>query len=152
MAAATVLAKIASVATNFGWSDELEACLLAAVVPGLLINLISESMNQALIPTLVRVRERESREGAQRLLSNCLVGGCLLLIGVSVMMGLSARRLLPACGSHFTTAKIDFAVRLSYRLLPVLLFTGMASIFTGVLNLVSDFAIPALAPIVTSIA
>ena len=75
--AATV--KEFAVAGIFGRSDALEAFLVAALIPGLLINLISESMNQALIPTLVRVRTLEGRERAQRLLSNALVCSCVLL-------------------------------------------------------------------------
>jgi hypothetical protein len=46
----------------------MDAFLAAALIPSLLINLISESMNQALVPTLIRVREREGQERAQELL------------------------------------------------------------------------------------
>ena len=69
-----------TVAGVFGRSDALEAFLAAALIPGLLINLISESMNQALVPTLVRVRTFEGRERAQQLLSNSLICTCLLLV------------------------------------------------------------------------
>src|ERR1700739_1886754 len=63
-------AKEYAIAGIYGRSDALEAFLAAALIPGLLINLISESMNQALVPTLVRVRSSEGRERAQQLLSN----------------------------------------------------------------------------------
>ena len=53
------------VAGIFGRSDAMDAFLIAFLVPGLLVNLFSESMNQALIPTLVRVREKEGHANAQ---------------------------------------------------------------------------------------
>jgi putative peptidoglycan lipid II flippase len=47
------------VAGVYGRSDAMDAFLAAVLIPNLLVNLISESMNQALVPTLVRVREQE---------------------------------------------------------------------------------------------
>src|ERR1700677_1130031 len=79
-------AKEIAVAGVYGRSDAMDAFLAASLVPGLLINLISESMNQALVPTLIRVREREGRERAQQLLSSSMLWMCLLLTAVSVFM------------------------------------------------------------------
>jgi putative peptidoglycan lipid II flippase len=142
-------AKELTVAGIFGRGDALEAFLVAALIPGLLINLISESMNQALIPTLVRVRTFEGRERAQQLLSNSLVSMCLLLVLASMGMALSARFFFPFIGSHFAPGKLNLAVHLFYGLLPVIVLTGVASLSTAVLNTEGRFALPALAPIVT---
>jgi putative peptidoglycan lipid II flippase len=138
-----------AVAGIYGRSDVLEAFLAAALIPGLLINLISESMNQALVPTLVRVRTFEGRERAQQLLSNSLVCMCLLQVLASIGMALSARFFFPLIGSHFATGKLNLAEHLFYGLLPVIVLTGIASLCTAVLNTVGRFALPALAPIVT---
>ncbi len=148
--AATV--KEFAVAGIYGRSDELEAFLIAALIPGLLINIVSESMNQALIPTLVRVRTSEGRERAQQLLSNSLVGICLLLVLASIGMALSARFVFPLIGTHFAPGKLDLAVHLFYGLLPVIVLTGIASLSTAVLGTAGSFALPALAPIVTPLA
>ena len=145
-------AKEFAVAGVFGRSDALEAFLVAALIPGLLINLVAESMNQALVPTLVRVRIADGRERAQQLFSNTLVCICVLLVAVSVGMGVSARFFFPLIGSHFGSGKLDLAVRLFYGLLPVVVLTGIASLCTSVLNTAGRFALPALAPIATPIA
>src|SRR5580658_10502648 len=71
--------KEVAVASVYGRSDAMDAFLAAALIPGLLVNLNSESMNQALVPTLIRVRELEGRERAQQLLSNSMLSMCLLL-------------------------------------------------------------------------
>src|SRR5208283_5460165 len=106
----------------------------------------SESMNQALVPTLVRVRELEGRERAQELLSSAMLVTCLLLGLASLAMGLAARGFFPLIASHFAPAKLALAVRLFYALLPIVLLTGIATNCTAVLNTLDRFALPALAP------
>jgi putative peptidoglycan lipid II flippase len=130
----------------------MDAFLAAALIPSLLVNLISESMNQALVPTLVRVREQEGRERAQQLLSSSMLSMCLLLTAASAVMALAARGFFPLIASHFAPAKLTLAVHLFYGLLPVVLITGIATNCTAVLNTVDRFAAPALAPLVISIA
>jgi putative peptidoglycan lipid II flippase len=109
-------------------------------------------MSQALVPTLVRVREQEGRERAQQLLSNSMLWMCLLLAGVSAAMVLLARGFFPLIASHFAAAKLDLAVRLFRGLLPVVLITGIATNCTAVLNTFDRFALPALATMATPLA
>lgn len=137
------------VAGCYGRSDAFEAFVLAALIPGLLINLVSESMNQALVPTLVRVRELEGRNRAQQLLSNALLCSVLMLTVAAIAMGASARKLFPIFGSHYSQVKLELAIKLFYWMLPVVVLTGMASTYTAVLNTDRRFALPTLAPIVT---
>ena len=144
--------KEVAVAGVFGRSDAMDAFLAALLVPGLMINLISESMNQALVPTLVRVSEQQGKTQAQQLLSTSMVGMCLLLGAVSVAMALMARGFFPLIASHFPAAKLDLSVRLFYGLLPVVLITGVATNCTAVLNTFHRFALPALAPVVIPLA
>src|ERR1035437_3408148 len=85
VSAALILVKIVAtvkefaVAGVYGRSDAMDAFLAASLIPALLVNLISESMNQALVPTLIRVREREGHERAQQLLSSSMLWVCELL-------------------------------------------------------------------------
>jgi putative peptidoglycan lipid II flippase len=135
------------VAGVYGRSDAMDAFLAANLIPGLLINLISESMNQALVPTLIRVREREGHEQAQRLLSSSMVSICVLLAGASLLMGFTARAFFPLIASHFAPAKFNLAVQLFYGLLPLVLITGIATNCTAVLNTIDRFTWPSLAPV-----
>ena len=158
VAAAGILVKMVatfkefSVAGVYGRYDAMDAFLAAALIPGLLINLISESMNQALVPTLIRVKEREGHERAQQLLSSSMLWMCVLLCAVSVAMALGARSVFPLIASHFPAAKLDLSVRLFYGLLPVVLITGIATNCSAVLNTFDRFAFPALAPVVIPLA
>ncbi len=139
------------VASVYGRSDAMDAFFAAALVPSLLVNLISESMNQALVPTLIRVRELEDRERAQQLVSSAMLCVCVLLGAASVAAALLAHEFFPLIASHFPPAKLELAVRLFYGLLPILLITGIATNCTAVLNTLDRFALPALGPTVISI-
>ena len=141
-----------TVAGVYGRSDAMEAFLAAALIPSLLINLVSESMNQALVPTLVRVRQQEGHDRAQQLLSNSMLWMCLLLGVVSAVAALAARGFFPLIASHFAPAKLDLSIHLFYALLPVVLITGIATNCTAVLNTFDRFALPALAPVTISLA
>ncbi len=144
--------KEVAVASVYGRSDAMDAFLAAALIPSLLVNLISESMNQALVPTLVRVREQEGHERAQQLLSSSMLWMCVLLAAASAVMALLARGFFPLIASHFAPAKLALSVHLFYALLPVVLITGIATNCTAVLNTLDRFALPALAPMVISFA
>jgi putative peptidoglycan lipid II flippase len=125
----------------------MDAFLAAFLIPNLLINLIAESMNQALVPTLVRVRIRDGFKHAQQLLSNSMLCLCGLLFAASIAMALSAGVLFPVIASGFSGEKLVLAVRLFYGLLPVILLSGVASSCAAVLNTCGKFALPALAPL-----
>ena len=133
----------------FGRSDAMDAFLIAFLAPGLLVNLFSESMNQALIPTLVRVREWSGKAKAQELLSGAMAWTCLLLAAGSVAMGLGARLFFPLIAPHFSPEKLLLTERLFYGLLPMVLIGGIASNCAAVVNTVERFAWPALAPMAT---
>lgn len=136
------------VAGLYGRSDAMDAFLIAALIPALLVNLISESMNQALVPTFIRVRERSGLQAAQQLLSGAMLWTCLLLVAVSAGMALGAHGILSLIGSHFSAPKLALCRQIFYALLPLVLVTGIATNCTAVLNTIEKFALPALAPAV----
>ena len=135
------------VAAMYGRSGEMDAFLIAFLIPGLLVNLFGETANQALIPTLVRVREAGGKAQAQRLLESvqtAMVG--LLVAGVGVV-GLGGRWILPLIATRFDGAKLQLATELMVGLLPVVLLAAIASNCAAVANTEGKFAAPALAPV-----
>ena len=139
------------VAAFFGRSDSMDAFLAAILIPNLLVNLIAESMNQALVPTLIRVREHEGKESAQRLLSSSMLWLCCLLVSVSLLMAAFTPVFFPVIASSFAPAKLALAERMFYALLPIVVLGGIATNCTAVLNSLDRFALPALAPVAVPI-
>src|SRR6476469_6046068 len=131
----TVLVKLAAaakeliVAYQFGTSDALDAFLIAFVLPGFAISLVYGSLNAALIPTYIQVREKEGQEAAQRLSSTIMVSNGALLVVVSVCLALLAPYVLPFLASGFDASKLAMTTSLYYVLLPSLLFSGLATMW-----------------------
>ncbi len=154
---AVVLVKLAAtmkefvVAGVYGRSDAMDAFLAAFLIPNLLVNLIAESMNQALMPTLVRVRLQEGQRKAQELLSNSMLRVVLLLSAVCGVMAIAARSVFPLIAWSFPPEKLELCVRVFWALLPMVLLTGIATNCTAALNTVERFMLPALAPVLVPI-
>ncbi|HEY3703628.1 MAG TPA: lipid II flippase MurJ [Terracidiphilus sp.] len=155
--AAGVVVKLAAttkemvVAGLYGRSDAMDAFLAAFLIPNLLINLVAESMNQALIPTLIRVRLQQGHARAQQLLSSSLLVTSGMLVAASIAMAVGARVVFPLIGSGFSAGKLDLAVHLFYALLPCVVLGGITSNCTAVLNTQGRFAWPALTPLLVSV-
>ena len=145
--AATV--KELAVARWFGRSDALDAFLIAYLLPSFLVNLIAGSFNAAMIPTFIEVREREGREAAQRLFSGVMVLSLVLLVAVALLVGALAPYFLPVLGSGFSPAKLMLTRHLLYALLPFIVFSGLAVVWTAVLNAGERFGLPALSAALT---
>ncbi len=145
--AAAVLKEV-TLAGLFGRSDAMDAFVVASLLPALLVNLIAESMNQALAPTLVRVQETEGHARAQELLWSAMGWMCALMAVATGGLALGARGILPLLAWHFAPGKLALTIRLFEALLPLAFLAGIASNCTAVLSTQERFGLPALAPAV----
>ncbi len=118
------VAKELVVAKWFGRGDALDAFVIAFLLPSFLANLVAGSVNSALIPAFVQVREREGKEATQRLFSSVMVSTLGLLVGVSILVGLLAPYCLPLLGSGFSAGKLALTRQLRYVLLPFVALSG----------------------------
>jgi putative peptidoglycan lipid II flippase len=139
------------VAYQFGTSDALDAFLIAFLLPGFAMVLVGGSLNAALIPTYIQVREHEGDDAAQRLASSIMASSAGLLIAVSVILGFLAPYILPVLASGFSPEKLALTVSLYYVLLPSLVLSGLAITWSAILNAQDRFALAAAGPMVTSI-
>jgi len=67
-------------------------------------------------------------------------------------LALSAKSIFPLIASHYPQAKLNLAIKIFYALLPLVPATGIATHCTAVLNTLDHFALPALAPMLVSLA
>ena len=139
-----IAAKEIVAAQVFGRSDTLDAFLLAVMIPNFLATLLSESMNQALLPKLVEVREHQGKPAAERLASGAMCVSTGLLLVISLALAVIARPLASFVFTSFSPSKLDLAIRLFYITLPVAVFSGIAGNCAAVLNTTGKFAFPAL--------
>ena len=134
------------VASFFGTGDDLEAFLIAFLLPSTAMSVICGAFGSALIPTYVQVREQHGSAAAQALFSRIMFLAVGLLGLVSVCFAVLLPYLLPLLASGFAPAKLGLAIRLSYFLLPVIAIKGVATIYGAVLNAEERFSLVAAAP------
>ena len=158
LATATVLVKLVAlvkdwmVARQFGAGDELDAYLIAFMIPSYGVAVLGHSFAQAFLPTYLRVYRQESPAAARHLVGGVLAGGTLLLCAVVAALALVAPGLLRLVGSGFDPATLELAHTLLYAMLGVLVVGGISSILAAVLNSHERFAAAAIAPLAVPLA
>jgi putative peptidoglycan lipid II flippase len=135
------------VAHRFGTGDALDALLIALLLPSLASNVIAGSFSAAIVPALVHIRESQDYEAMKKLFSNVMLGSTLLLLSVSVLLALTASFLLGVLGSGFGPEKLALTRSLFFMLLPVLLISGLGTVWAAVLNAYERFALAAVSPV-----
>ena len=139
------------VAWKFGTAGDLDAFLIALVVPFVITNVIASSFNAALIPTYIRVREQSGIKAAQKLFSGAIAWSLGLMGITTVLMLATAPLYLPKMAAGFSAEKLDLTYKLLCAIAPIILLTGMMTIWGAVLNAGEKFALVAVAPIITPV-
>jgi putative peptidoglycan lipid II flippase len=141
------LAKDWQVAKRFGAGDDLDAFLIAFMIPSYGVAVLGHSFAAAFVPAYLQVHDRESPDAARHLVGSVLSAGMLLLVAACSLLALAAPWLLRIVGSGFDEPTLALAGRLLYMLLGVLAVSGLSSILGAVLNAHERFLATALAPL-----
>lgn len=128
-------------AYQFGTGRELDALLIAWALPTFFINVLGGSLQAALVPVYLDVLHKEGREPATRLIGSLSVVYLLLLIAVSACLLWLSPWLLRGMGMGFTAAELVLCRHVFYVLLPIVVFTGMARLYGGILVAENHFAL-----------
>ncbi|MCB0037702.1 MAG: hypothetical protein KDE51_26905, partial [Anaerolineales bacterium] len=135
-----------AIAYQFGTSDELDAFIIAFMIPLFTISMIPGSLNPAFVPAYVNIKETQGEEAAARLAGNILSSTLILTACVTAVLIAVSEYLLPAVASNFSEGKLALTLRLFYILQPILLIRAVVDLLRGVLNSQDRFALPAMAP------
>lgn len=155
VALCTILVKVVAfskesiVAWKFGTSDFVDAFLIAAIVPDFIVNVVAGSLNAALIPTYIKVREQEGNKAVEKLLSGATLCGLTLLGSTTLFIIIMAPLYLPWMTVGFSAAKLALTFKLLYVTTPLVLLSGIIVLLSAVLNAGERFALAALSPILT---
>jgi putative peptidoglycan lipid II flippase len=156
VATATLLVKVIGIAReiliarHFGVSESLDA-YLAALGPISLATALIGSLNAAFIPSFVEVLDRDGAKAADRLLRSVALRGMGALAILTVGMAAAGKPLLGLFVSGFSREKLELTFRLYLIMMPIIVLTGAASLWTAVLNARGRFALGAVAPAVISL-
>lgn len=137
------------VAWRFGTGDEIDAFVMAMVVPAFVISVVAGSFKSALIPEYIKTREQHGSQAAQQLFSGVTIWALSLLIVTAIAVAIVAPVYLPFLASGFTPEKLRLTTRLLWSLSPLILLFGVINIWGGVLNAGEKFALAAFAPAIS---
>jgi putative peptidoglycan lipid II flippase len=144
-------AKLLVIARRFGTGDDLDAFLIAFLVPSFLAEVAGAPFSAALIPTLVEVRERQGRREAQRLFSGVAMLAGLILCAVAAAAVVLRRGALGVLASSFSGAKFELTNSLLLAMLPLVVMMGVSSVWRAALHAGEKFALAAAAPALTPV-
>ncbi len=138
-------------ARYFGRSDQLDAYLMAFLIPSFVGDVLAGAITQAFLPVLVEVRESKRSEDAQRVYGSVLWGSLLFLSVIGVAVALFTGILLHWIASGFTAAKIALTSDMLLIMLPIVPLSALNVTWRTLLNAEERFAVAALAPVLTPI-
>ena len=155
VAVLTLVAKVAGalkelvVAYCFGTAPELGAFIFAAMFPAFLINVISGSLQVAFVPRYLAVKAGSGSLEAAALAARFSMLTLMLMALVVLLVAPVCYLLLGRVAAGFDEATLALCRMLMLLLMPTAIVSGVAALWTSLLNAESHFRFTALVPLVT---
>jgi putative peptidoglycan lipid II flippase len=137
------------VAARFGTADELDAFLIAFLIPSFVINVLGMSLGAVFIPVYVEIREAHGAAHADRLLAKTVGWMCVLLTAAMLVVTVIAPWYLPVVASGFTDDKRRLVQDLLWWLIPFVALSGVRALWGAALNADERFGLMSLVPVQT---
>jgi putative peptidoglycan lipid II flippase len=157
VAAATGVVKLAAIvkemviAAQFGAGDQIDAFVIAFLLPSFVIGVVSSAFQAAVIPTYVQVRDHDGPGAARELLSDVTLWSCVLLLTLTGVLVVAAPAIIPLIASKFGPEKLWLTQALFFFLLPLVVLTGFTAIWGAALNAEERFIFVSVTPLATPI-
>ncbi|MBZ5635228.1 MAG: hypothetical protein LAO55_19055 [Acidobacteriia bacterium] len=145
-------AKVVVTAHFFGAGDQLDAFVIAFLLPAFFTEIVAGAFSSSFIPAFIQVRSNQG-EAAARMFARtglALVLGAML--AVSLLLAASGRWLLPLLGSSFSSEKLRLTTSLLLVLILWLPLSACIAVWRAVLNAHNAFALAAAVPLTTPLA
>ena len=159
MAIATFLAKVCGLARDmliaafFGTGMEADAYLTATKLPTTLFDIvIGGVISAAFIPIFNSVLKKEGKDEALQF-ANRFIGMVLLITGLITLFGITfSDKLILFMAPDFDLDTHNLAMHLSSIMFPMIICTGLAFSFVGILQSFGEYNIPAIMSLVSNLA
>ncbi len=138
-------------ATRFGTGDQVDAYVLALLIPSVVVQVLAQSFATSLMPVFIRRREAAGPEAAAEMAASAAGFGLLALAGLVVLLWLAGPLILRELAAGFSPPKLHLAWKYYRLLAPIALFQGGAAIWGALLNASGRFATISLLPAITPV-
>jgi len=140
------------VAARFGTADELDAFLIAFLIPTLVINVLGVTLGAVFIPAYVAIRESRGVEPANRLVGEMVLWMSAGLAMALLLLALAAPLYLPLLASGFSDPKRALVQQLLWWLTPLGVVSSVRTLWGAALNADERFGLMSLVGVLTPIA
>ncbi|MBE0466190.1 MAG: murein biosynthesis integral membrane protein MurJ [Candidatus Desulforudis sp.] len=131
------------IAYQFGATFATDAYLVAFTIPSILFMVFSQALATVVVPVFTEYKARGETREAWRVSANVVNLLLFVLAAVTVFGILIAPLLVRLIAPGFGPEAAEVAVVLTRIMLPLLIFSGLATVFNGFLNANNIFGIPA---------
>lgn len=147
------LGKEMLVAALFGVSGQLDAYVLALLIPSFLANLLGASFSSVLVPALGKAAASpQGAESARRLLGQALAAQALLLCAAALALSALPTAALQALAPGATPERLALIKGMQRALIPLCLFSSLVHVLGASLNYKGDFKSPPVLAILGALA
>ena len=133
-------------ADRFGTSDDVDAFLIAMLIPAILSLALGNSFRDALIPVYAE-RRLKDKVGADRIVSNIIWICFAVLIAMSLLMFWLSQPIIGMAAKGFSPEKLQLSEYLFHIVAPYTICVGASGILKGFLQAHSRFALSGIAPV-----
>jgi putative peptidoglycan lipid II flippase len=142
----------AVLAARFGVSNTMDAYFGAVFIPNVIYYvLVAGTLSPIFIPILLDENGGENRTRISETFSVVMNFVMLVLAAIVLCGAIGAPQWVPLLFSGFNAGTTQMAVQFVYLIFPAVLFLAVAGLLTSVLNGFHKFALPAVAPALSSI-
>lgn len=131
------------IAYQFGVSAVTDAYLVAFTLPNVLFTILTGALATVVVPVFNEYAVKGRRDEAWQLFSSVFNLVLAVLLGVTVIGGGLAPFLVKLLAPKLAPSVLALAADLARIMFPVLVFSGLAALFTGLLNANNIFGITA---------
>lgn len=159
MAAATMLAKICGMIRDmligafFSTGIDAVAYMTASKLPTMMFDIVIGGVISAtFIPVFNSVMEKKSKEAAMEFASKFITVIFIITTLISLAGIIFSHQLIYFIAPEFDGLTHNLAAKLSGIMFPMIIFTGLAFSFVGILQSFGEFNIPAIISLVSNLA
>ncbi len=153
LAKACGLVRDSMIAGYFSAGFETDAFMTATKLPTMLFDMvIGGVISASFIPIFTSVREKEGKEQADKFASRFIVMILSVAIVIALLGIIFSDRLVMLLAPGFNGAKLDLTSELTAIMFPMIIFTGLAFSFVGLLQSNGEYNIPAIISLISNVA
>lgn len=137
----------------FGTGVEAEAFMTASKIPTTLFDVvIGGVISASFIPIFNEILTKENKKEATRFANKFITMIVLVTLLISAFGMLFSEQLVSMMAPSFGAETHDLAVKLSAIMFPMIIFTGIAFSFVGILQSYGEYNIPSIISLISNVA